>query len=864
MKKIILLLSLQFLVVSYSFSQEITKLDAKYYHRNKDFVERRFTPSTNYSFAKNYAKAVVQKQEMEKGIARKTDNTWLPLGPLNEENTSKRGRINSITFHPYDTSIFFVCVAQGGVWKTTNSGNSWIDISGDLPILRTSAIAVNPNDDDILYLATGDMAYIGHNLYANENKRNTHYGQGIYKSTNGGKSWKATGLSFKQTDFEESLICEVKIHPTNTDIVVAATTTGIYRTEDAGDTWTKTQDGLFWDLKQSPNAPLELFASTGYVSQYKMGNAGIFYSDDFGKTWTEAKVPFADTGEVQRIEIATSQSEKNTIYALATDNKSWSPGAGFYAIYKSTDNGANFSMLTSRSTLGANLLSGSLGNFDGGQGTYDLAFWVDDNDANVMHIGGVNLWTSNDGASSFQCSGYARFTGASNALHADVHQVKQHPTTNRYFVCTDGGLSSAKKIIGNTAAELNDGIWSTQWKSHVDNLNVTSFYRIGLHPTNKETILAGAQDNFTQLKIDDDWIALTGGDGMECEFDTLDHIYTSYQYGNFFQIGSFGGFYDILDFYSAPSNEIAEWTTPFALHEESLYIGYSQVHKQISFGIDEIISDFKAPTGWNSALPSSALYISPSNAQRLYVAKRGYQSFGLNSEVWATQNEGNSWTDISDGLPVDLYPTYLTASNKVTKNAWVSFAGFSDGEKIYSTTDFGKTWTNISYNLPNIPVNCIAFQDKNGTLYAGTDLGVFYLLKGATQWQVYGQALPNVIVTELKINQRENMLVASTFGRGVWYTELVEIVGNKEIEKTDFSIYPNPSTDALEVNMALDGAENLNVYLLDLMGRKIEVELHSNSKGGFSIDVSKLLPSQYFVVVENGKEKWAKQFLKVD
>jgi photosystem II stability/assembly factor-like uncharacterized protein len=849
-----------------SFAQEDGKIKSKYYHRNKAFVEQRATPNVNSSYAESYYNAWQQKQQMG-NIAFKKQNSWTPVGPSEETNVARRGRINSITFHPNDTATYYICVAQGGLWKTTNSGASWTNISGDLPILRTSSVAVDPNDDNILYLATGDMAYIGHNLYANENKRNTHYGLGIYKSTDGGESWKPTGLSFVQTDFEESLICDVMVHPNNSDIVIAATTTGFYYSDNAGLSFTKTQEGLFWDLKTSPNGVNELFASTGWVNQYDWGEAGILRSTDYGKTWIAATVPFAKTEEVQRIELATSKSAPNKVYALATDSSKWQPGAAFHALYVSTDTGKTFTTITSRATLGLNILGWSLADEDGGQGTYDLALWVDDKDDDQIHIGGVNIWTSKNGGASFLCSGYAGFTGFPNAMHADIHEIEQHPTTGRTFVCHDGGISSAMDIKGNTVAEINDYIYSTKWTPYNTNLHITSFYRVDYNKLNKGQYVAGAQDNSTQTNVNSEWIGLTGGDGMECAFDTLEHVYTSYQYGNFYWLGDFGGNYGIIDFFQRPFYEVAEWTTPFSLHETSLYIGYGQVHKQLTFGVDEVISDFPQPSNYNADLPISALYISPSNAQRLYIAKRGFQSQNVNSEFWVTTDEGKNWTNRSSGLPTDLYPTYITANSKVAKNAWVTFAGFEDGEKIYATKDYGKNWENVSYNLPNIPVNCVEFDRKTKTLFVGTDLGVFYLPNGADEWLPLETGFPNVIVSELKINTEEEQLIAASFGAGLWTYSLKSFVGEDEIEHAEINIYPNPAADVLTIDLAKNNEENLNITVVDMMGRKVlssEFLVSSSENPKLSLDVSKLLSGQYFVIIQGENTYVSREFLKVD
>ncbi|MEM8908584.1 MAG: hypothetical protein AAGD05_12105, partial [Bacteroidota bacterium] len=176
--------------------------------------------------------------------AAQRNTSWMPVGPNvhpvvpNDDFFRGMGRINTIAFHPTDPNTFWVGVAQGGVWKTTNSGTSWLPLTDNLPILRISDIAVDPNDPDVMYISVGDYAYLGISLNTTGSKRHTHYGMGVFKTTDGGQNWNPTGLQFDQLGEDASLIRRVFINPANSQELVAAGMPGIWRSSDAGATWT--------------------------------------------------------------------------------------------------------------------------------------------------------------------------------------------------------------------------------------------------------------------------------------------------------------------------------------------------------------------------------------------------------------------------------------------------------------------------------------------------------------------------------------------------------------------------------------------------------------------------------------------------
>jgi photosystem II stability/assembly factor-like uncharacterized protein len=816
------------------------------------FNEQRTQGSEEVNFGKLHFEAF---QKQQRSFAKAGEDSWFPIGPMDTKGLSGSGRINSMTFHPTDSNTFYICVAQGGLWKTTDHGEHWENISAELPILRTSHLAIHPQHFDTMYLATGDFAYLGHNLAANGNKRHTHYGMGIYKTVDGGKSWSATGLSFEQESFEGSLISRILIHPDNPDHLIAGTQTGVYKSIDAGNNWTQTQTDIIWDMEANPSNPNFLVASTGFVASYEIGRAGILHSTDFGSTWQKSITPIDSVDAVQRIEMDISLSNPHIMKAITCDVL-----GGFEGIYESKDSGKSWSQLLDTS-FQYNLLGWNFDQSPGGQGRYDLTICIDSKNPDLVHIGGVNGYTSNDGGKTFEPFTYWALNYQGLSLHADIHQFVQHPFTSDLFACHDGGISRTQKVVANTPEELNDGITGTQWRHFTKNLNITSFYRVGLHPT-QDTLMAGAQDNSTIEGQGTNWSVISGGDGMESSYDMVGLAkYSSSQNGRinqFFAIDADQNLYYYNQTIRPPRDEIAEWTTPFNAESNGIIIGYANVYWMGTFEDDlNRLSDFPAISGTSIKAPITALS-KTINDETIYIAHRGYASRNTNSQIRMTKDNGDQWIDISNGLPIEQYPTYITVDNQNKNHALITFSGFIKNKKVYETFDAGETWTNISYNLPNIPVNCVDINENNEEIFIATDLGI-YKLKDEV-WQVFNDNLPNVIVSEIEVDESRNRLVAATFGSGVWATPLGNSVSatNKIWTINNIDLYPNPAFETINIQTDLT---NLNYKVINASGVMMS---DGNTITNKTIEITHYYPGVYFISFYQGEKligvkKWIKE-----
>ena len=855
-----------FLVMAYTsaVAQSIEEPSLRNYElRNLDFQDRRQLPHS-VNFASEYTKAY-QELKNSPSVLYKAGAEWTPVGPFGNERLAGNGRINSMQVLPSDSNTWFICVAQGGVWKTTNAGDSWIHISGDLPILRTSSLAIDPNNPDIMYVALGDYAYLGHNLQANENKRSSHYGIGIYKTINGGQNWEATGLSFDQLDFEGSLIAKIIINPSDPSQILAVGQTGVFLSEDSAATWKQTNTQIIWDLEMDPQQDSVLYASTGYVHTYGIGEASIIKSTDFGNSWTVLNSGIPLTGLVQRIALAIAPSDNQYIYGLACDTL-----GGFYGFYKSVNGGQSFTQ-TLDHTYDYNILNSGFNQVAGGQGRYDLALCVDKNDKNHVLTGGINIWHTKDGGDSFTPLTFWRLNYDNLSLHADIHEITQHPYNSSYFVAHDGGLSRSFKLEQEDIDSLIRNKVKTQWTHYSKGLNITSFYRLSVNTLNASEKIAGSQDNSTVFTDGSSFSNLSGGDGMESVFmDDLGYRYTSSQNGRLYVYTLNNGSYRFHANISPPNKEFGEWTTPFVRANNKLYVLFGNLYSYVGRHGGGKHSNFSFMKDKWYPVKGSALAIEEHKATKMYVAKRPYNSLQIENEVWRSDNGGEQWTDISEGLPRQHYPSYLELNQSNPSEVWAVFSGFDSLNKVFYSSNSGDTWNNITYDLPNIPVNCVEHQnDGTGLIYIGTDIGVFYLKKDTTNWVYYSEQLPKVIVSELEVDTANKTLVAATFGRGLWEVELKDYRPRTAgIDRIDapisFSLYPNPTSDIISINLEGRGSlSDANIKIIDITGSVLydnPLDLHHN-KTTFDLDVSTYLPGEYFVIVTVGNRRYVEKFI---
>jgi PKD repeat protein len=656
------------------------------------------------------------------------------------------GRINCMAFHPSNANTFWVGSPGGGLWKTTNGGTSWTTNTDNLPVIGVSDIAINPSNASIMYIATGDGDKGSLSSLTNGAAGDTK-SIGVLKSTDGGNTWNTTGLNWTITP-PTKLIRRLIINPNNPQILMAAASDGIWRTTDAGTSWSNMQSDYFMDIEFKPTDPNYVYASTFNTS----GGAEIHRSTDGGLTWNWV-VAYPT---VSRIDLGVTPNFPDLIDAVLVNQSD----DGLAGMVLSNNSGATFSQYISGS-CSFNLLDWSHdASGCGGQGTYDLAYAINPNNSNDIWLGGINVWNTSDGGSTWGIKTMWISDPTENpngvpVVHADVHYIAFHPLqSNTIFVCNDGGIYKTTNA-GSSWTDLSNG------------LQISQMYKIGVAQTASENIIIGLQDNGSREVSNNIWYDRTGGDGMDCAIDYTDELiqYASYAKGVIYRtLDGWANQQTISNNISTPAPEGA-WVTPIAIDPttpSTIYAGYDILYKSTNRGnswlpISGIIS---------ASVKIHSLAIAPSNSNYIYCASI--------DTFYYTTNGGANWFYNSSQVQSGILPiTNIAVDPTNPQEVYITIGNYNAGQKVYKSTDAGTTWTNFSGTLPNLPVNCIVYETgSSDRLYIGTDVGVFYREASMNDWLAYNTGLPNVVVTDLEISYQDNKLWAGTFGRGLWSTDL--------------------------------------------------------------------------------------------
>lgn len=691
----------------------------KPFKRWEYFWEQRVYPTGEFPPA---GQDILEAQKFEQLYGNKkkknfiqSQASWTALGPFDSPGGyAGLGRINVVREHPSNPNIIYIGAASGGFWYTTNGGATWQTTTDDIGSLGITDICIHPTNNNIIYIATGDGD-------AGDTKS-----IGVLKSTNGGMTWTTTGLNWQQSN--QYTISRMLMHPSNPNIMYVGGSFGIMKTTDGGNTWSTifTTIGIK-DMEFKPNNPSTIYAA----------GTRIYRSTDDGATWTLLSngIPTSSS----RMAIGVTPANPNFVYVVA-GNSSY----GYLGTYRSTDSGDNW---TTQSTT-PNLLGWSYdGDDTGGQAWYDLCIAIDQNNPNTVYVGGVNVWKSTNGGVNWNC--IAHWWGdRTNEVHADHHDLWFVPGTNRLYSGNDGGIYRT----------TNGG---ASWTWLGSGLVITQFYRLGASQTNANVWIGGSQDNGTKNFVGSNWNDVIGGDGMEC---IIDHQTTQYQYGSLYygriQRSTDGGinFYDWVQ-PSMFSGESGAWVTPYVMHptnNQTIFVGYRDIYKTTNRGTSWTkISSFGGST-------LTVLSVDPDNAN--YIAA----STGTN--LWLSTNGGTSW--VSRTKPGSYTLTSIAFVPTMPNQMYATLSGYGAGQKVYYSTDAGVSWTNISYNLPNVPANNIQYHKNTGRLYVATDIGVFYLDPGQTQWKSFNDGLPTVKVNEIDIQYNYSLMKIATYGRGIWGTDI--------------------------------------------------------------------------------------------
>ncbi len=663
--------------------------------------------------------------------AAQASKVWKDLGPVAPDLPGLNavwngiGRVNVIEFSRQDPKLMWLGAAAGGVWKSTDGAASWSYVNIDIiPVAGVSDIAVAPTNDKIIYVATGDANGANQGSVTGFDA----FSYGVIKSTDGGSTWKPTGLSFEAA--QNAIVARLFVDPRDPNVVVVASYSGILRSTDGGATFRQSINGLFRDLIANPSNPDVLYASTFNFG----GNAKIFRSTDNGVNWEETfSIPAAN-----RIRLAVTKANPDVVGAVASDAAT----NGLEGVYRSLNAGETFAELnTSLNLLHWN--ANGLGT--GGQGWYDLSMEISPVNADHMFVGGVNFWRTTTAGQRWVLS--AHWTGSSAPwVHADHHYAKYHPTLNHLYATNDGGV----------ARSTDAGI---SWRDCSNGLKIQQYYGLAISTADPSLVIGGSQDNGTALSKNggQSYVHALDGDGMMAAIDYVDPsiMYGSQYYGQFYRSTNNGSTWSFMSDARGRGESLAAWVAPIAADPKTVktaYIGYGQLYKTTNNGLA-----WTRISSIQTNVPMRWIAVSPSDPQYIYVS--------YDAALWFTTNGGTSWTQQSDLsgviMGIEVHPTD-------PKLIYVAIGGFNGGQKVLQVSN--GTVSNISGSgLPNVPCNGIVYQ--RGTpnrLFAATDLGVFTSDEGSGFWRKYGTGLPAAPVSGMRLNPVTKTLRISTFGRGMW------------------------------------------------------------------------------------------------
>lgn len=706
--------------------------------------------------------------------------SWVSIGPEPSipftnfgGSPTVSGRVSAIAVDPTNASIVYLGGANGGVWKSTDAGNTWTPLTDNQPSLSVGAIAIDPSNHNTIYVGTGEGNYAAGGIIGD-----SYYGAGILKSTDGGGTWAQITGPFVGPFGSDSLsggafIGTLAVSPSNSQVLLAglysassSNPSGLYRTADGGTTWALVLDGSSFapnpctSVVFDPTNENNVYAALGNFMGDPFLTNGVYKSTDGGQTWTELLAESANVAG--RIVLAIAPSSPTTLYASVA--QALSVGSGLLGVYKTTDGGTTWGLLSNAP------------NFCDFQCSYDMDIKVAPNNANVVYATGMYTYSTNaettvvrslDGGSTWSLVG----AGANgNIVHTDGHALTFSADSSTLYVGSDGGAWSTTNVA---TSPLN-------WNGLNGPLAITEFYNgLAIDPTNVNIAFAGAQDNGTQkYSGTTTWNIVACGDAGYNAIDlaTPTTVYSACSWANqpFIQKSTSSG---NVGTYSAATTGIdttdrASFIPPLVMdpiNSSNLYTGTYRLYQTTNGAASWTAISPDLTSGGNV----STIAVAPSNNNTIYTGSDDGLIAVTNNALLGTSS---LWFNIS---PVGLSRaiTHIAVDPGSASTAYVTYSGFSGFADahghVFKTTNGGSTWTDISGNLPNIPVNVIVLDpDIAGTLYVGTDIGAFVTSNGGTSWSVLGTGLPDVAVLSLAFHHATRTLMAATHGRSVWEISL--------------------------------------------------------------------------------------------
>ncbi len=790
----LLLLTISAIAFIDSLDIKIQRLERIKMMPNDWFVTQRAWPQQDINYPV-LLEARKQAEKMKQSAAGKS-TPWQLAGPVNTG-----GRITDVVAPQQSVNTIFAGTANGGIFKSADGGSSWIPVFDDQLSLSIGDLEMDPGNPEIIYAGTGEANAGGGSV--------AYGGLGIFKSTDGGNSWQHKGLENSQ------YIGRIRVHPRERQKLFVAAMgklfgtddqRGVYRSLDGGDNWEQVlfindSTGCI-DIAINPEHPDTVFAAMWQRLRFPWGRtyggmgSSIWRSTDGGDNWQQLGngLP-APASNIGRIGLAIAPSNPQVMYAIYADD----PGY-FLGVYKSIDGGENWSQVN----------DWALSNLYSSYGWWFGNIRVHPDNPDMVYAMGLDIYRSPDGGQNWSV--------ISNAIHVDQHGLEITGGFNtRLIAGNDGGI-----YISNN----NGASWS-----HVESLPISQFYTCEVDEQYPQRAYGGTQDNGTIRTMTgqvNDWAEIFGGDGFYVIVDPQNNqnVYAEYQYGNLYKSTNGGGWFSYA-MSGISGSDRHNWNTPVVMDPNNssvLYYGTQRIYKSTDgAGFWQAISGDLSDGPATGQLPYGTITTIAADGDVVYA--------GLDDgNVWVTQNGGSSWQNISGELP-QRWVTRVATDPDNAAVVYVSFSGFRQDDflsHLYRSEDYGANWQDISGNLPEAPVNDIIVDpDRDSTLYAGSDVGVFVSRDLGENWAVIGVDLPNVPVTDLRLHSGSSNLVAATFGRSMYRIDLAAIFSSTPepaqlpSQHQLAQNYPNPFNGSTRVRFSLVHGENIRLEIYDMLGRKI-------------------------------------------
>ena len=646
--------------------------------------------------------------------------SWNAVGPNNIG-----GRVRSIAINPLNPNTIYCGSVSGGIWKSTNAGGSWAPTTDLASNLVIGTMVIDPTDTTIIYAGTGE-GYFNVDAFR---------GAGVLKSTDAGATWNLlTNFSGTVSPNFYYYINKLVIRGDDHNTLYAAMLGGIWKTSDAGASWSKlttatTSTGCL-DLVANPSDYNTMYASFGLFL-----TDGIYKTTNGGTSWSRLTNGFPATStKYGRISLGIAPSSPATLYACLADSNYYT-----HSIQKTTDGGATWSAVTKPIDNSTAVNNSHLG----GQGWYNNVIVVHPTDANTVYTGGINLFRSTDGGTTWSrlSDGYGM-----PFVHVDQHAIAFSP----------GGPSTM--YFGNDGGMFKSTDGGTSFSAINNNLSITQLYSGAVHPTS-EIYYSGSQDNGTLRTLAaPSWQMLIGGDGgaTAVDYTTPTTVYTEYVY------------LSILKSISC------EFIAPLVMDPSNpliLVAGTYRVFRSTNGGgawtavSGDLTGDGAGGVG-SAGSVITALAEAKSSSTTIYIGTSG--SGTAISRVCVTINAG-SWTDVTVAPLPNRYVKAIAIDQANRDRTIVVYSGYGGGH-VYRTANRGTSWSDVSGDLPDLPVNTIVIDPASSSHWIiGTDLGVFETSNGGTNWVQQNGGLANVSVADLDL-RGDQYLFAATHGRGMYKT----------------------------------------------------------------------------------------------